>query len=116
MAKTLLLKADVRENTGTHSSVNVRKQNRIPAIVYGHKKQPVAISLDTHNLTTGLHHGHRVFDVQIDKKKETMIVKAIQYDYLGKNIIHADLMRVDVTELIKVTVAIEPKGDAKGVQ
>ena len=43
-----------------------------------------------------------------------MIIKDLQYDYLGKKIIHADLMRVDVTERVKVAVSIEFKGTAKG--
>jgi large subunit ribosomal protein L25 len=92
----------------------VRRSGRIPAIVYGHKKEPVSISLDAHDFVEGLHHGHRVMDVQIGRKKETMVVKDMQYDCLGKNIIHADLMRVSAGETVKVTVPIELKGTAKG--
>jgi large subunit ribosomal protein L25 len=114
MRKTLLLKAEVREQTGTKTVKKVRKQGRIPAIMYGHKKEPVAISLDAHNLIVGLHHGHRLIDVQIGKKKEKTIIKELQYDHLGRNIIHADLMRVDVSEMVKVTVPIELKGTAAG--
>jgi len=114
MGKTLLLKAEIREQTGSKAVQKVRKRGRIPAIVYGHKQEPVAISLDAHNFVERLHHGQRLMDVQIGKKKEKMIVKDLQYDYLGKDIIHADLMRVSVTEMVKVTVPIELKGTAKG--
>lgn len=114
MGNNLLLKAEIREHTGSRYAGEVRAQGRIPAIVYGHKQEPVAISLDAHNLVEGLHHGHRVVDVQIGKKKETMMLKDLQYDYLGKNIIHIDLIRVDVTETVKVAVPIELKGTAKG--
>ncbi|MGA1979955.1 MAG: 50S ribosomal protein L25 [Sedimentisphaerales bacterium] len=114
MEKSLLLKAEIREQTGTSQAAKMRKQGRIPAIVYGHKEEPVAISLDAHNLVEGLHHGHRVMDVQIGKKQEKMIIKELQYDHLGRNIIHVDLMRVDVAETIKVAVPIELKGTAKG--
>jgi large subunit ribosomal protein L25 len=114
MKKTLLLKAEVREHTGSKTVRKVRQQGRIPAIVYGHKQEPVAISLDAHNFVEGLHHGHRLMDVQIGRKKEKAIVKELQYDHLGKNIIHADLMRVDVTEVVKVVVPIELKGTAAG--
>ena len=112
MAKTQLLKAEIREHTGTNAVQKVRKEGRIPAIVYGHKQTPVAISLDAHNFVEVLHHGQRLLDVQIDKKKEKIIVKDLQYDYLSKNIIHADLMRVDITEAIKVNVPIELKSAA----
>jgi large subunit ribosomal protein L25 len=114
MEKTLLLKAEVREQTGSGHAAKVRKLGRIPAVVYGHKQESVAVSLDAHNLVEGLHHGHRVFDVQIGKKNETMIIKDLQYDYLGRDIIHVDLMRVDVTEMVRVPVPIELKGTARG--
>jgi len=114
MAKNLLLKAEVRENVGTHRAAEVRRSGRIPAIVYGHKKEPVPISLDAHDFVEGLHHGHRVMDVQIGKKKETVVVKDMQYDYLGKSITHADLMRVSARETVRVAVPIELKGTAKG--
>ena len=114
MGKPLLLKAEIRDEVGSKSAAKVREQGRIPAVVYGHKQKPVAISLDAHNLVEGLHHGHRLVDVQIGDKKETMLIKDLQYDYLCKDIIHVDLMRVDVTEMVRVTVPIELKGMAKG--
>jgi large subunit ribosomal protein L25 len=114
MAKTLILKAENREHTGSKAVKKVLSQGRIPAIVYGHKQEPVAVSLDAHNFVEGLHHGHRLIDVQIGKKKEKVIVKDLQYDYLGKNVIHVDLMRVNITETVKVTVPVEFKGTAQG--
>ena len=114
MRKTLLLKAEIREHTGSKTVRKVREQGRIPAIVYGHKKTPAAISLDAHNFVEGLHHGHRVMDIQIGKKKEKTIVKELQYDHLGKNIIHVDFIRVDVGETVKVRIPIELKGTAAG--
>jgi len=114
MGKELVLKAEVRELTGSRPAERLRQQGRIPAIVYGHNKETVAISLDAHDFVEGLHHGHRLFDIRIGKRPEKMIVKDIQYDYLGKDVIHADLMRVDVSEAVRLMVPIELKGTAKG--
>ena len=114
MEKTLLLKAELREHVGSKAVQKIRQKGRIPAIVYGHKQEPVAISLNAHDFVEGLHHGHRLMDIQVGRKKQKMIVKELQYDYLGRNIIHADLMRVDVTESIRVTVPVELKGTAAG--
>lgn len=114
MNKTLQLEAQVREHTGSKAAARVRKEGRIPAIVYGHKQEPVAISLDAHDFVEGLHHGHRLIDVKVGKDRQTMIVKDLQYDYLGRDIVHADLMRVDATETVRVTVPIELKGTAQG--
>ena len=116
MGKPLLLRAEIREHVGSKSAAKMRKQGRIPAVVYGHKKKPVAISLNQHQLVETLHSGRRLINVQIGKSAETMIFKDLQYDYLGKDIIHVDLMRVDAGETVRVTVPIELKGTAKGTQ
>jgi len=110
MEKRLTLKVQVRQNTGRKPAA------RIPAVVYGHKETPVAVSLDKHDFTEAVHHGHRLLDVQIKSKKEKVIIKDLQYDHLGKEIIHVDLMRVSATERVKVEVPIELKGTAKGTQ
>ncbi len=114
MDKTLSLEAQIRERTGSKAAARVRKQGQIPAIVYGHKQDPVAISLDAHDFAEGVHHGHRVIDVKVGGKTQKIIVKELQYDHLGRNIVHADLMRVDVTETVRVSVPIELKGTAQG--
>ena len=114
MEKNLLLKAEIRERAGTKDSVRIRRQGRIPAVIYGHKEEPLSVTLDAHDFTEGLHRSSRIMDVQIGRKKETMMVKELQYDHLGRDIIHADLMRVDETETVTVTVPIELKGTAKG--
>ena len=114
MKKTLLLKAEVREHTGSKTVRKMRDQGRIPAIVYGHNKEPSAISFDAHNFVEGLHHVNRLMYIQFGKKKEKTIIKEVQYDHLGKNIIHVDFVRVSVTEIVKVMVPIELKGTAVG--
>ncbi len=114
MDKAQKLRAEVRQHRGSKDSARLRKQGRIPAVVYGHQKESVAISLDAHAFLEELHHGHRLMDIQLDKQSEKMLVKDVQYDHLGKEIIHADFMRVDVTEMVRVAVPIEFKGTAKG--
>jgi len=114
MAKTMSLGAEIREDTGSKAAEAVRKQGRIPVIVYGHQEPPVAISVNAHDFSEGLHHGLRLVDITIGGKNEKAIVKELQYDHLGRQVIHADLMRVDVTESVEVTVPIELKGTPKG--
>jgi large subunit ribosomal protein L25 len=115
MAKSITLKAEVREQTGSKAVRQLRRQGSIPAIIYGHQKEPVAIALDEHNFMEALHHGQRLMDLQLGGKDEKIIVKALQYDHLGRNVIHADLLRVDVKQMVKVTVPIELKGTAPGI-
>jgi len=116
MEQTLALKAEKRRETGSRAAAKLRRQGRIPAIIYGHKQEPLPVSLEAHDFIEGLHHGHRLLELQIGRKKEKVIVKDLQYDHLGKNVIHADLVRVDVTETVRVSVPIELKGTAKGTE
>lgn len=115
MDKTLALQAELRERIGSKAAAADRKRGRIPCIVYGHKEQPVAISLDAHDFLLGVHHGHRLLDVTVNGATEKMLIKELQFDHLGRNVVHVDLIRVDVTEMLKVSVPIELKGVAKGV-
>jgi len=115
MDKTLALQAELRERIGSKASAAVRKRGRIPCIVYGHKQEPVAISVDAHDFLEGVHHGHRLMDVTVNGATEKMLIKELQYDHLGRDVVHVDLMRVDVTEMIEVSVPVELKGVAKGV-
>ncbi|HOV77224.1 MAG TPA: 50S ribosomal protein L25, partial [Sedimentisphaerales bacterium] len=114
MDKTLALQAELRERIGSKAASAVRKQGRIPCIVYGHKEEPVAISVNAHDFLEGIHHGHRLVDITINGTTEKMLVKELQFDHLGRDIVHVDLMRVDVTEMITVDVPVEIKGIAKG--
>lgn len=115
MDKSLALQAELRARLGSKAASAVRKQGRIPCVVYGHKKDPVAITVNAHDFLEGVHHGHRLMDITIDGATEKMLIKDLQFDYLGRNVVHVDLMRVDVTEMIEVSVAVELKGVAKGV-
>ena len=83
MSDTIVLKAEVRKDAGTKYAKVLRKNGKLPAVVYGHKKDSVALAFDAHQFITTLHHGHRLFDVKMGSKTETMLVKAVQYDHLG---------------------------------
>jgi len=112
--EALILKAEKRRQTGTQAARRERKKSLVPAIIYGHKKEPVAILLGYHDLALELQHHHRLLEVELNGKKEKFLVKEVQYDYLGDKIIHVDLARVDVDERVSVTVALEFKGTPAG--
>jgi large subunit ribosomal protein L25 len=116
MADILSLDAETRQEVGSRAAAKVRKHGRVPAIIYGHEQEPTPISLDYHDFVEGLHHGRRLLEIRLGKRGQKVFVKDLQYDHLGKDIIHADLVRVDVTERVTVEVPIELKGTAKGAE
>ncbi len=114
-----ILKAEKRKQTGSRSAAKLRDVKppllpRVPATIYGHKQAPESVSVDKHDLTLQVQRGVKLFDIELDGKNEKMLIKDIQYDYLGKNIIHVDFLRVNLAEKVKVTVPVEIKGVAKG--
>jgi len=109
-----ILKAEKRQHSGSKSASRVRDAGKLPATIYGHKQAPESVSVDRHDLTLQVQHGVRLFDIELDGKSDKMLLKDIQYDYLGKSIIHVDFLRVNLAEKVRVTVPVEIKGIAKG--
>ncbi|MBW8034784.1 MAG: 50S ribosomal protein L25 [Planctomycetes bacterium] len=116
MADTVSLKAEIREGLGSKCAAKLRKGGKLPAVMYGHGKEALSIALDGHTFVEELHHGHRLFEIDAGGNKQMALVKALQYDHFGKNMIHVDLMRVDMSEHVTVKVKIELRGTHIGAQ
>lgn len=114
MSETITLQAEVRDRVGSRKTAALRKAGKLPAVVYGHGQEPLSIALDQHEFVEGLHHGHRIFDVTLPEGKATLLLKDLQYDHLGKYVIHVDLIRVNLNERVVVEVPVELRGTAKG--
>jgi len=72
------------------------------------------VTLPKKELTTHIDHGAHLFDLALDGKSEKVLVKEVQYDHLGLEILHIDFARVSLDEKVEVTVALELKGTPKG--
>lgn len=115
--ETPTITAQTRERTGTRFSQRLRKAGRLPAVIYGHKSDPVSISVDEKEMLLHLHHGSHVVNVTIEGgKTETCLVKDLQFGYLGDNIIHLDLARVDLDEEVHVQVHLNFTGSSPEAQ
>ncbi len=115
MAETLTLQTSIREGRGSRLAARLRKQNKVPAIVYGHKEATVSISVDHKPLVEAIRHGARVIDLQTERGLEKTQIVEVQWDYLGKDILHVDFKRVSEDERIELEVPLELKGIAPGV-
>lgn len=103
--ETPTLQAQRRERLGTRYARRLRSAGRLPAVIYGHKTDPLAVSLDEKQVLTTLKHGAHVLNVAIDGgKTETCLIKDLQFGYLGDNVVHVDLARVDLDEEVDVKV------------
>ena len=112
--ETQVLKAEMRAAEGTKSARRLRDTGRLPGIIYGHGEKPECFSVDAHELNLELQHGHRLLKLDLAGKTDSFLIKAVQYNHLGTDPVHLDLMRVDLTEMVEVQVAIELIGTPKG--
>ncbi len=105
-----VLKADKRTESGTRKSRKLRKEGLLPGIVYGHKQEPVSITVNEHDVEMAIKHGERLLELQVDSKTENVIFKEVQYDTFGQHILHVDFTRVDLNERVEVTVPVILRG------
>ena len=115
MAEIVLLPTEMREGRGTRISEKLRKLGKVPAVVYGHKEKTLSVSVGHDVLLSAVRHGARIVDVQLDGKVEKAQIMELQWDYLGKDVLHVDFKRVSADERIQITVPVELKGIAPGI-
>ncbi len=111
-----VLKISKREKLGTRESCRLRRENLTPAIIYGHGQENQAVSLSSHDIELAVRHGEQLLKCDLDGQEHNLLIKDVQYDYMGQEIIHVDLTRVNLDEQVDVTVPIVLRGTPVGVE
>jgi large subunit ribosomal protein L25 len=120
-SETPVLKVDFRERSGSRYAARDRAAGKIPGIIYGHKIAPVNVSFDRKELLTQINNGEKVYKLDFPGNKATdegqmVLLRDVQFDYLGTNLIHVDFARVDENERVHTKVHIQLKGEAIGMK
>lgn len=113
------IQATSRQEKGKKFAKQLRRAGMIPAIIYGGDKEAIPVSLKLEDVKSIL---------KTEKKENSILrfhrddiyldamLKELQYDYLGDNIIHADFIRIDLEQTIDVYVPVVLTGTAVGVK
>ena len=106
---SITVNAEVREVRGKGASRRLRKEEKVPSIVYGGSKAPLMISLNIHEITHLLENEDTftsVLDLVVDKSKEPVVIKDLQR-LPGKNsITHVDFLRIDEKHALITTTPL----------
>jgi large subunit ribosomal protein L25 len=113
-SQSIQMTAQSRAELGSRANKRLRDRGLVPGVVYGHKEAVVPVTLPKKELVGHLNHGAHVFDLAFDGRSEKVLVKEVQYDHLGIEVIHVDFARVSLDEKVEVTVPLEFKGTPKG--
>ena len=119
MQQQIEMEVAVREERGKNAARRLRLTGNVPATVYGLGKAPQAISVNTKAMTSVLKEpsGHnRVFNIRCDGVQEHAMAVDYQIDPVKHSLLHVDLLRVDVSKPVTVSVPIKAVGTAFGVK
>lgn len=119
MENVVTLNAESRHEVGKKIAKKLRKQGRIPAIIYGEHKESIPISLSVSDLKTILKSDtgeNTVLRILRDDMQVDAMLKEIQYDYLSDHIIHVDLIRIDLNKSVNINVPVVVQGEPVGVK
>jgi large subunit ribosomal protein L25 len=100
-----------RERTGTRYAQRLRQGGRLPAIVYGHKQDAVPVAIDYRQFTDLVHQHHHLLELEFDSEKEACLIKQVQWNHLGTQIVHVDLTRVDMSEEVEIEMEVTLTGE-----
>jgi large subunit ribosomal protein L25 len=120
MAEAVRIPVEARDpaknkGTGTRVARRLRARGRVPAIVYGHKQAPVPISLARDAVLEMIKKSTHLAELDLGGTTETVLVRDVQWDHLGKSILHVDFARVSAEEAIETEVRLDMRGLAPGI-
>lgn len=112
----LKLAAETREGIGSSIAGRLRREGKIPAVLYGEFKKPFHIALDEHDLTLGLRGHYSIVNLTIDGKPYRCIVRDVQYHPVTGRIIHVDFMGIKANQAVEMEVPIVFEGKPAGIK
>lgn len=114
MAANKQLAATVRSGTGKGAARSIRRDNRVPGVIYGGGEAPQPISLDYKSLNTLIYAGHfltTIFEIDLgDGKSERVIPRDYQLDVVRDTPLHVDFLRLKPGSSLRVNVPVHLKG------
>lgn len=115
----LTIPSQPRDAFGKNASYRFRQTGRIPAILYGEGLPNLALVLDKKDVIkilkseTGL---NTLFKIAVSDGERDVMIKDVQIDPISDQLIHADLIQIDMNKAVRVEVPIELVGEAVGVK
>ncbi|MBL8761079.1 MAG: 50S ribosomal protein L25 [Phycisphaerae bacterium] len=113
-----VLSASKRERLGTRYSQRERELGRLPIVVYAKGAEPLSLSVDARETKRHINKGEKIYRMDLPGvfDKQMVLLKDVQFDYLGTEIVHADFARVSATDRVRTRVPIHLVGEAPGLK
>lgn len=114
---TIVLKATRRTVTGKQVKA-LRRQGQLPAVMYGHRVEPVSIALDAHEASLIIPRlgSSTIINIELDGEQHAALVREKQKDFVSNRLLHVDFQVVSLTEKIRAAVRIDVQGASPAVK
>lgn len=109
MSEQLTLAAETREQVGKGASRSLRREGRVPAVIYGNKQEPVSIHLEEKALVRALMTGHfmnSTISVEVGGKNVLTLPKDVSFDAVTDRPLHVDFLRIGAHTSVHVSVPV----------
>ncbi|MDK2767217.1 MAG: 50S ribosomal protein L25/general stress protein Ctc [Sphingomonas sp.] len=110
MSDTLTLSAETRDRVGKGASRALRREGRVPAVIYGNNQEPTSIHLDERALYKALHTGHFMNSVVMIEglggKAIRTLPKDVSLDVVTERPVHVDFLRISEHATVTVSVPV----------
>ncbi|GAB3772166.1 large subunit ribosomal protein L25 [Nocardioides ginsengisegetis] len=106
--------AESRTEFGKGAARRIRREHKVPAVVYGHGNDPIHITLPGHDTMMALKHGgaNALLELDIDGKSTLALTKQVQVDPIKRHLEHIDFVVVRKGEKVTVEVPVHLNGEA----
>ncbi|PRZ18230.1 50S ribosomal protein L25/general stress protein Ctc [Nesterenkonia sandarakina] len=111
MADKIVIPATKRTEFGKGAARKARRDDLIPAVVYGHGEDPIHVVLPGHQTHLAVRNPNALITLDIEGTEQMVIPKAIQRDIIKRSIDHMDLLTVRRGEKVTVDVYVEVTGE-----
>ncbi len=112
---TEVLNCETREELGSRATRRLRRRRMIPANLYGHGQPNVNLTIPADDVEAVLRHGAHMVQLR-GAVDETALIREIQWNTYGNEVLHLDLTRVSATEKVEVSLSVEMRGEAPGTK
>lgn len=109
MAEVVEIAATARPRAGKGAARAVRRQGKVPAVIYGENQEPETIAIDANEILKVIHRGRflsTVFEINVDGQKRRVLPREVQLDPVKDLPIHVDFQRVGASKYVRVVVPV----------
>ncbi len=110
----LVIEVEKREALGSRASQKLRAGGRVPIVLCGLGRESISFSAPRDQVDGIVKAGAHLVEIDLGGTQQQALLKDIQWDYLGDEVLHMDFARVDRDKKVTLTVPIEFEGHAKG--